>query len=234
MPSRLSYILSSLMEVIFPSSCACCGDTLVRGERQICLDCLTNLDQTLYSAQEDNPTERLLGGRIRFENATSLYYFRQGSTVQKMIHALKYHGNSELCILMGRQMGADLLHSGRFDDIDLLVPVPLHWRRKIERGYNQSELLCKGIGQVLGRQVESQTLRRHRYTRKQSLQGASGRVGNVADAFSVRHPERIAGKHILLVDDVLTTGATLGSCYDALSTVTGIKISIATLAIAIR
>lgn len=145
---------------------------------------------------------------------------------------MKFHGNSELCILMGRQMGLDLLQSGRFDDIDLLVPVPLHWRRRLQRGYNQSELLCRGIAEVLGRPVNSRSLRRHRYTHQQSLQSSLDREENVKDAFCIRHPEKLEGHHILLVDDVLTTGATLGSCGEALKSVKNLKISVATLSIA--
>lgn len=205
---------------------------LVQGEHQICLHCLSDLTHTLYSGHNDNHTERLLTSRLPFQHATSLFVFHQGNTVQKVIHAMKFHGNSELCILMGRQMGLDLLQSGRFDDIDLLVPVPLHWRRRLQRGYNQSELLCRGIAEVLGRPVNSRSLRRHRYTHQQSLQSSLDREENVKDAFCIRHPEKLEGHHILLVDDVLTTGATLGSCGEALKSVKNLKISVATLSIA--
>ena len=145
---------------------------------------------------------------------------------------MKFHGNSDLCVFMGRQMGLELLQSGRFDDIDLLVPVPLHWRRRLQRGYNQSELLCRGISQLLHRPVNTRALKRHRYTDQQSLQASTDREENVKDAFSLRRPDDLVGKHILLVDDVLTTGATLVSCCEALSKVNNLKISIATLSIA--
>lgn len=225
-------ILQSIIQALFPSSCACCGRVLVVGERQICLHCFANLSTTQYSAHDDNHTERLLAGRIPvLEHATSLYLFRQGNTVQQLIHAMKFHSNSDLCLLMGRQMGLDLLHSGRFDDVDLLVPVPLHWRRRLQRGYNQSELLCRGIAEHMHRDINTTALKRHRYTHKQSQQAAYSREQNVDGAFSIRHPEQLEGRHILLVDDVITTGATLSSCCDALSTVKGLRISIASLSI---
>lgn len=198
----------------------------------MCLHCLSNLTYTLYSGHDDNRTERLLTSRLLFHHATSLLVFHQGNTVQQIIHAMKFHGNSELCLFMGRQMGLDLLQSGRFDDIDLLVPVPLHWRRRLQRGYNQSELLCRGIAEILGRPVNTRSLRRHRYTHQQSLQVSLDREENVKDAFSIRHPEELEGRHILLVDDVLTTGATIGSCGEALKDLKNLKISIATLSIA--
>lgn len=228
----MNAFFQSLLQALFPSACACCGDVMIPGEKQICLNCLADLTATLYSGHDDNRTERLLGGRSRFLHATSIFVFRKGNTVQKLIHAMKFHGNSDLCVLMGRQMGMELLRSGRFDDVDLLVPVPLHWRRRLQRGYNQSELLCRGIGQVLGRPVNSRALVRHRYTQQQSLQDSTDRERNVEGAFRVRRPDDLRGKHILLIDDVLTTGATLGSCCDVLEKVNGLKISIATLSIA--
>ena len=222
----------NLLQTLFPSTCACCGDVLMVGEKQICINCLVNLSATHYSSHDDNHTERQLAGRIPLQNATSIYVFRHGNTVQQLIHAMKFHGNSDLCILMGRQMGLELLQSGRFDDIDLLVPVPLHWRRRLQRGYNQSELLCQGIGQIMGRPVNTRAVVRHRYTHQQSLQTSADREENVKDAFRLRRPEDIQGKHILLVDDVLTTGATLASCCDALKQANNLKISVATLSIA--
>lgn len=222
----------NLLQTLFPSTCACCGDVLLTGEKQICINCLANLTATFYSAHDDNHTERQLAGRIPYQHATSLYVFRKGNTVQQLVHAMKFHSNSDLCIFMGRQMGLELLHSGRFDDIDLLVPVPLHWRRRLQRGYNQSELLCRGISEVMGRPVNKRALVRHRNTHQQSMQASGDREENVRDAFSVRHPDDLQGKRLLLVDDVLTTGATLGSCCDALKSVNNLKISIATLSIA--
>ncbi len=232
MKFQFSTLNFQLLQVLFPSTCACCGKTLVQGEEQICLQCLTSFTATCYSGHDDNPTERLLTGRLPFVHATSIYAFRQKSPVQKVVHAMKFHSNSDLCLFMGRQMGLELLHSGRFDDLDLLVPVPLHWWRRLRRGYNQSELLCRGIAEILHLPVNTRALVRHRHTRQQSRQPSDRREQNVRDAFLLRHPDDLRGRHILLVDDVLTTGATLVSCGDALSNLNDLKISIATLSIA--
>lgn len=191
------------------------------------------MEETFYSAVPDNPVERRLTGRFPFDAATAIYQFGKGNTVREAVHAMKFRACDELCLIMGRQMGLELLHSGRFDDVDVLVPIPLHWMRKLHRGYNQSELLCRGIAEVLLRPVESRAVVRHRYTRQQSRQQSTKRADNVAGAFSVRRPDRLEGKHVLLVDDVLTTGATLAACADSLTTIPGLRLSVATFCIAL-
>lgn len=204
----------------------------MHGERQVCLDCLANMSTSAFSAMRDNPVERRLIGRFPLENATAVYLFRQDNTVRNAVHAMKFHGNTDLCLMMGRQMGLDLLSSGRFDDVEVLVPVPLHWLRRLWRGYNQSELLCRGIGEVLKVPVCTDAVVRHRYTRQQSMQQSRNRASNVEGAFRLRKPEKLAGKHILLVDDVLTTGATITACADVIVKAPGVRISVATFCMA--
>ena len=224
--------LTALYQTLFPATCAACGEVLASGERQLCLDCLASLHETRDSRVPDNGAERQLAGCMPFEAAMSLFRFRKENTTQAVVHAMKFHGNSDLCLMMGRQMGLELLGSGRFDDVDVLIPLPLHWIRRLHRGYNQSELLCRGIAEVLPRPVVSGAVVRHRYTKKQSLQTGDHRSANVEGAFSMKHPEWLEGKHVLLVDDVLTTGATLAACANALHTVPGLRLSVATFCIA--
>lgn len=227
-------MIQSVLQAVFPSLCACCGEVLVQGERQVCLNCLNDLNHTLYTPRKDNPVERRLATRIPLVHATAMLHFEQGNKVQRLVHNMKFRGGCELCEEMGRQLGLALLGSGRFDDVELLVPVPLHWTRRLARGYNQSELLCRGISQTFGREVNTTALVRHRRTKKQSQRRASDRERNVSGAFRVRRPDELTGRHILLVDDVLTTGATLGSCGTTLAAVPGVRISVATLSVAIQ
>ncbi|MBQ8704204.1 MAG: ComF family protein [Bacteroidales bacterium] len=224
--------LKAIFQILFPSTCAACGRVLMSGERQLCLHCLASLSEVGDSAVEDNAVERQLAGRVPLKAGFSLYRFRKGNTVQQVVHAMKFHGNSELCLMMGRQLGLELLRSGRFDDVDLLVPVPLHWWRRLSRGYNQSELLCRGIASVMPREVNTTAVVRHRYTRQQSRQQGAKRAANVEGAFSLRRPGQLAGRHVLLVDDVLTTGATLSACAEACCKVPGLRLSVATFCMA--
>jgi ComF family protein len=223
-------LLSYVLDAILPATCACCGNVLVQGEHQVCVNCISKFDETSYSLVQDNMTELNLMLRIPFEAATSVFYYRKGGTIRNVVHAMKFHGNAELCVIMGRQMGLRLLHSGRFDDVDLFVPVPLHWWRRMRRGYNQSELLCRGMAEVMQRPIISDAIRRIRYTKKQSNQNSTRRQSNVDGAFRLVKPELLEGKHVLLVDDVLTTGATITACVDAIvGKVNNVKISVATL-----
>ena len=225
--------LQAIVQALFPTTCCVCGRTLAYGERQLCLHCIASLEVEPAAPGMAGRVEQLLTGRVPFQSAAALYRFAQGGAVQAVVHSMKFHGNDALCRMMGRQLGLSLVADGRFDEVDVLVPVPLHWRRSLARGYNQSELLCRGIAEVMPRKVESKAVVRHRYTHKQSRQwSAARRAGNVDAAFSVRHPERLEGRHVLLVDDVVTTGATLTACADALKGVPGIRISVATLCVA--
>lgn len=219
--------LKAIFNVLFPDTCACCGTVLVNGEHHICLSCLSDLSPIGCSAFFNNPLERKLLGRIDFEAGTALCRYGKDGVVKNAVHAMKFHGDDELCLMMGRLMAADMMSGGRFDDVDVLVPIPLHWLRRLQRGYNQSELLCRGIAEVLHRPVNTTAVVRHRYTRRQSRQSRFSRPGNVEGAFKLRHPEELQGRHVLLVDDVLTTGATLVACASVLQQVPGLRLSVA-------
>ncbi|MBQ9864762.1 MAG: ComF family protein [Bacteroidales bacterium] len=183
------------------------------------------------AATTDNETECRLVGQIPLEAAASLLYFQKGNVAQSIIHQIKYHGNTQLAHQYGHLLGNTLKESGRFDTIDYIVPVPLHWLRQLRRGYNQSQLLALAISDDLNVPVADKNLYRHLYTSSQTHKDRQQRTQNVSSAFRVRHPEKLAGKHILLIDDVITTGATIEACYHALESIPDIKISITALAI---
>jgi len=223
-----------LLALIYPPFCIHCGRPLVGSEKNLCTDCLLDITWARHASYANNETEIRLSGHIPFQAAASLMIFSKGNVAQSIVHQIKYHGNTQLGIQYGRLLGQELQRSGRFNDIDCLIPVPLHWWRRMKRGYNQSQLICEGISSVLGIPVVSHNLYRSKYTQTQTHKSRIDRLDNVRSVFAVHRPKSFEGKHVLLVDDIITTGATTKSCYQVLSTIPGLRISIASLALASR
>lgn len=226
-------IWNNLLNLFFPNVCKLCRRPLVAGEEQVCLKCLCDLPHTGYHKQTDNPVEQLFFGKNRIEHATAYLRYEKGGKVQTLIHSLKYHDNQELGYLLGRQMARELQadHSP-IGSVDLLLPVPLHPRKKRQRGYNQSEWIASGIRSVWNIPIDTRNLIRVTYTNTQTRKAVYDRWLNVRSIFQVIHPEALQGKHVLLIDDVITTGATLSACAQALSAIPGIRISILALSVA--
>lgn len=222
--------LRELRQLVYPSLCCHCGEPLVGDERDLCTTCLSQLTWTRHAASPANDVETRFVGRVPCQSAAALLYFHQGGVVQSVVHQIKYRGNLRLARQFGRLLGSELLASGRFADVDCLVPVPLHRRRKWQRGYNQSEVLCKAMAEVLHKPVVTGNLIRRRYTTSQTHKNRQDRMDNMKEVFAVRHPERFVDRHILLVDDIVTTGATTENCYSSLRDIPGLRISIAALA----
>lgn len=218
---------------LFPPVCPVCGRRLSAGERTICLPCRWDMPLTDYWMMADNPAVCSLRKQIPdLHHASALFYFRHESGYRTMIHALKYSGRRDIAAALGELFGRELRESSFYDDIDLLVPVPLHWTKRLRRGYNQAEEICIGLGRSMGVPYDFKALKRIRRTRAQALHpDADARRKNVSEAFRLRYPERLRGRHILLVDDVLTTGATAAACAEAIRRLLPeAKISVATLA----
>ncbi|GCB33544.1 amidophosphoribosyltransferase [Bacteroides faecalis] len=194
--------------------------------------CNINLPRTNYHLQEDNPMEQLFWGKIPLERATSFFFYRKGSDFRQILHQLKYGGRKELGAIMGRYMASELLPSGFFKGIDVIIPVPLHKKKQQLRGYNQSEWIVRGIAAVTGIPVNTESVIRKKNTETQTRKSTFERWENVDGIFELRSSEHLQGKHVLVVDDVLTTGATTVACVSALMEVQGIRISILTLAVA--
>lgn len=223
--------LRDFIELFFPRCCCVCGTPLVDGEQEVCTACLLDLPEALTAQGDNNFVERRFVGRLPIVHATALLLFRKQSKAQRILHQIKYNGNEQLAILMGRQLGTKIAQSGQFDDVDIIVPVPLHQRKERRRGYNQSLRLCEGIVQTFCRPIASGNLIRTQHTESQTHKNRIQRLDNMKGVFAVREPEKLKGKHILLIDDVITTGATTEACWTALSAVEGIRISIAALAV---
>ncbi|MDE6811942.1 MAG: ComF family protein, partial [Muribaculaceae bacterium] len=202
-------------DLILPRRCHCCGSDLRDQERGICSACSEGLPLTGYHKHRDNPMEQRLAGRTDFERATSYLFYSPDSVVARLIHDFKYHGFQSLARDLGVLMGEDLKRSGWLEGIDYVMGVPLHWRRRMTRGYCQTHELACGIGEVTGAKVSSD-LKAFAGHRSQTRLSHEERLKNVEGIFRLVHGDRYAGKTILLVDDVCTTGGTLSAAGRAI------------------
>ncbi|HNQ69170.1 MAG TPA: ComF family protein [Bacteroidales bacterium] len=216
--------------LFFPHVCEACGTALHKNEGPVCFKCLYELPRTDYSSDLDNPIVQLFTGRIKIEKATALFSFHKGSRFRKLLHSLKYKNKPEIGILLGKELGADMLKSKNFKDIDFILPVPLHTNRLKQRGYNQSEMIGQGISAVTKIPLLINSLVRNKETVTQTKMTKEERWNNVSGKFSINDSELLKNKHVLLVDDVLTTGSTIEACGEVLLEVEGLKLSIAVLA----
>ena len=224
--------INALIGLFYPSVCAACGNTLFGWENTVCTRCRSFLPKTGYEKNEDNPLARIFYGKVRLKAVTACFFFSKEGKVQHLIHELKYKGNAEAGLFLGREIGKSIKEAPLFQGLDYLIPVPLHPKRERKRGYNQSMVIARGIAEATGIPVGEGFLVRSVNTATQTHKSKEERWQNVKDIFEVRHPERLEGKYVLLVDDVLTTGATLEACALRLSEVPGITISCATAACA--
>lgn len=229
--SHLRSWADDAIALLFPYLCACCADALKKGETAICLACLAELPPTYDLDQpSDNPTAQLFWGRIPYIGVASAYIFTSPGHVQELVHALKYNGRKDVGLALGRRFGHQLLTVFPFKTIDAVVPVPLHARRERERGYNQAACFGKGIADAIGVPLLTGALVRQTATRTQTRKSRMARWENVAEVFRVVQPEQLIGKHLLLVDDVITTGATLEAAAQPLLQLSNTKLSLASIA----
>ena len=223
----------SFWSLLFPRCCVVCGSPLSRGEECLCTCCNINLPGTGFHLRKDNPLECLFWGRIPgLKRASSFLFYRKGSDFRRILHLLKYGGYKELGEVMGRYMAAELSSGGFFDGVDMIIPVPLHRKKQKLRGYNQSEWIARGIASVTGIPLCAECMIREKNTETQTRKSTFERWENVEGIFRLCDTVHFEGKHVLLVDDVLTTGATTVACASAFAGVSGIRISVLTLAVA--
>lgn len=203
--------------ILFPDLCSGCKQQLYTGEKHICTTCLYDLPFTDFHLYEDNPVAKVFWGRINCTAAMAMLYFSKESIVQQLIHGLKYKGQTALGFALGKMLGERLIASAVYLKAELIIPVPLHPRKQRSRGYNQSLCIAEGIASVMQIPVLSGVLLRRRMTGTQTRKTRFSRFENMRTVFCVTDPDLLNGKHILLVDDVITTGATLESCAQVLS-----------------
>jgi ComF family protein len=229
----LKEIRHSIIHLFYPRLCEGCGKPLITEEEVLCISCSLQVPETGYHDIEDNETALRFAGRVPYINATSYAYFTNDGLLQHLVHGLKYGNKKETGYYLGRRFGRSLQKTGWIGEIDMIIPVPLHKAKKAKRGYNQSMLIAEGMGEILHIPVSENILLRVKDTESQTHKTRSERVNNMAGAFTINGKSQLKGKHILLCDDVLTTGATLEACAMALMKEESIKISIATIGIAI-
>jgi len=228
---QIRLYFDDFLNLFFPRLCAGCSASLFRGESLICTRCRYQLPRTGYHRWRNNPVEVLFWGRVPIIYGTAGFFFQKKGYFQHMVHAMKYRGMKELGKELGKVMGIDMAGSV-FSEVDLLVPVPLHPEKLLKRGYNQSEWIAFGLGEALRKPVGKNILVRVIASETQTRKSRFDRWKNVENIFRIMRPDAIQGKHILLVDDVVTTGATLESCAHEILNVPGTKVSVATLAVA--
>ena len=221
--------LEAFMAILYPRLCPGCSNALLQHERIVCPLCKSELPLTRILDSPDNVVEKLFWGRVKLEHASSMYTFVKQGKIQHLIHAVKYKENQELGIELGRWMGHYYANT-HFAKVDILVPVPLHPKKEYQRGYNQSQLLVQGMCEVWGLPCMEKLIQRTSYTDSQTKKGRFQRWENVSNLFILNPQYSIEDKHVLLIDDVLTTGATLESCVQALLTGNNVRVSVLTLA----
>ena len=230
----LTDIKESILHLLFPHVCETCGTDVIQQDHFICLKCHASLPKTEFHFYPNNPVEKIFWGRLPVTNVTAQYYFSKSSMMQHLMHQLKYRGNKELGIYLGRLMGHALNESNRFRFVDALIPLPLFPLKEKKRGYNQATVLCQGIAEVLAKPILKNVITRTTYTDSQTKKNRVQRWENMEGRFELVNAEVIKDKHILLVDDVITTGATLEACGAELLEAENVQLSIATLCFSSR
>ncbi len=225
-------LLTAATHLFYPHLCIGCGNDLLQHDSLLCLSCINELPHTSFENYANNPIERMFIGRLPLVAATSGFYFSKGELIQHLIHELKYKGNKEAGIYLGEIMGTRMLQSNRFNNIDYLIPLPLFAEKEYKRGFNQAEVVCRGLSSSMNIPVLEKNIVRIRFTETQTKKHRTERWDNVNESFKVTDATVLKDKHVLLVDDVITTGATLDACAQVLNNIDGIKICIATLATA--
>jgi ComF family protein len=223
-------MLKDLINLLYPLQCLACRKNLYQNESVICLECLFHLPKTNFHNDWSNAVSQLFWGRAKVEIATAFLFFTKAGKVQHLIHQLKYGKKPEIGVFLGKLFGKDLRKSPNFQEIDVIIPVPLHPKRAKFRGYNQSEKIAVGLSQTMNVPVDTTSFVRRTETDTQTRKNRFSRWENVKEVFAVDDENALKNKHILLVDDVITTGATIEGCIRKLTAIEGVRVSVVSLA----
>lgn len=223
---------SSSSGIIFSKTCAHCGVQLVMNELAICLSCIQKMPRTNNHNQPNNAAEIRIAGRFPFERVATFALYTKGGILQPLIHKLKYKNKKEIGVRLGYTFGCELSGSQFISPIDMIVPVPLHVKKERKRGYNQAMMIALGLSQSTGIPVSTDNLQRTVHNPTQTKLSAKQRWENVAGIFSVKNPSEFENRHLLLVDDIITTGSTLEACAHAIEHCSNVKVSIAVIGMA--
>ena len=225
-------LIRHLLELFYPRLCMACATNLPPQARSLCLHCQLQLPQTDYHLSQENPFTQRFWGRVPLHTGAALYHFDKGGKVQRLIHQLKYKGQQQIGSELGQLYGEMLSDMPHYRDIEVVIPVPLHPRKQHERGYNQSESFARGLATAMQTSCEPDALLRRTYAASQTAKTRQNRMENVLQAFSLREGRLAGCRSVLLVDDVLTTGATLEACSNAIMEQQQPSISMVTIAMA--
>ena len=221
-------LLQSFLALFYPAICSGCNKPLSSQDEIICINCWSELPKSFQYKDKQNHTSKLFWGRYPLENAFSTFLYYKGNSLQNMIYDLKYRGNQKVGEVLGKEVGKEILLANI--NIDVIIPVPLHPAKLQKRGYNQALSIAKGILEVLSCDLDTGSLLRKVNTDTQTRKSKFDRWENVKEIFSLKNQSELEGKHILLVDDVITTGSTIEGCCHTLGEVSGIRISVVAIA----
>jgi ComF family protein len=230
----ISAYCNDALHYFFPHLCMGCGNDVIGKDALICAQCIINLPSTNYAEITNNPIEKIFWGRLPLAAAHAQFYFAKSTTIQHLIHQLKYKNNQAIGVYLGELMGNSLLQSNRFEQIDYLIPLPLTAKREKKRGYNQAAIICKGMSNSMKVPIVNDVLLRSMFTQTQTKKQRDERWQNVSESFTITNQQTIEGKKILLVDDVITTGATLEAAGAKLLNNSNATLYLATLAFATK
>jgi ComF family protein len=224
------YFSDFLTTLIYPHNCCGCGYHLPHTNQVLCWKCINQMPFTGFEKKPNNLVEQVFAGRMPLQRASSLLFFKKDSLTQQLLHQLKYRGRQDLGVYLGKLIGKAINDAGW--EIDCIVPLPLNKKKLAKRGYNQAEVLANGISEATGKPIEKVAVIRTKNNATQTNKNRVERWENVSEVFDLQIEYTLHNKHILLIDDVLTTGATLEACGQVLLQIPGAKLSIATAAFA--